>query len=97
MKKKPEDYKNHLEEDSEDKKYRASAKYAELASWEEDKALDDDLGLEPISIRLQKTLVAKLKIMAKEEGLGYQPYIRQILTKHAKKMPSATRKKRAGV
>ncbi len=79
----------------EDGKLGASAKYAELAPIADDIALDNSLGLAPISIRLQKELVAKLKVMAKQDGLGYQAYIRQILTRHAKGMPSAKEKKRA--
>ena len=77
------------------KRYRASAKYAELAPLADDIALDESLGLAPISIRLQKELVAKLKVMAKQEGLGYQSYIRQILTRHAKGTSSTKEKKRA--
>jgi predicted DNA binding CopG/RHH family protein len=95
MNRKPQEASNLADEDWEIKKYRASAKYAELAPLEDDIALDESLGLAPISIRLQKYLVAKLKVMAREEGLGYQAYIRQILTRHAKSAPSAKEKKRA--
>ena len=91
---------DHLLDDDEIKlwengKLGMDPKYIEVASPEEEKALDDSLGLAPISIRLQKTLVAKLKKMAKEEGLVYQAYIRQILTRHAKGVSSAKEKKRA--
>lgn len=43
--------------------------------------IDDALGLQPISIRLQKDLLDNLKALAKLNGLGYQPLIRQILTR----------------
>jgi len=53
----------------------------------------DDLGLAPISLRLQKEVVAKLKVLAKQEGLGYQTYIRQILTRHVRDLTEPLGKK----
>jgi predicted DNA binding CopG/RHH family protein len=44
--------------------------------------MDDALGLEKVTIRLQKELVEEFKMIAKEEGLGYQPLIRQVLTNY---------------
>ena len=44
-------------------------------------SIDDSLGLQPISIRLQKDLLDNLKELAKLNGLGYQPLIRQVLTR----------------
>lgn len=44
-------------------------------------ALDAALDLHPVSIRLQKSLVENLKALAHLHGLGYQPLIRQILTR----------------
>lgn len=44
-------------------------------------SLDDALGLQPISIRLQKDLIDSLKSLGQLNGLGYQPLIRQILTR----------------
>jgi hypothetical protein len=46
-----------------------------------DKAIDDALGLQPISIRLQRSLLENLKALAQLNGLGYQPLIRQVLTR----------------
>jgi hypothetical protein len=46
-----------------------------------DKAIDDALGLQPISIRLQRSLLDNLKALAQLNGLGYQPLIRQVLTR----------------
>ncbi len=43
--------------------------------------LDLALDLHPISIRLQKNLIDNLKALAQINGLGYQPLIRQILTR----------------
>ena len=45
------------------------------------KELDAALDLHPISIRLQKSLVDNLKALAHLHGLGYQPLIRQVLTR----------------
>jgi predicted DNA binding CopG/RHH family protein len=77
----------------ETKQLGASARHAKPAAAKDDKALDDDLGLAPISLRLQKDVVAKLKILAKQEGLGYQTYIRQILTRHVRELAVAEKKK----
>lgn len=68
----------------ETRKLGASAKHAIRISEEEDKAIDDSLGLQAVTMRLQKELVEKLKLLAKKEGLGYQPYIRQLLTRHVR-------------
>lgn len=43
-------------------------------------ALDDALELQMISIRLQKSLIEELKLIAQlNGGIGYQPLIRQVL------------------
>ncbi|MBU6452179.1 MAG: hypothetical protein KGS72_10400 [Cyanobacteria bacterium REEB67] len=60
----------------------ASEEFMSLAPAAFEKEIDDHLGLQQITIRLQKTLVADLKEMARQNGLGYQPFVRQILTKH---------------
>lgn len=44
-------------------------------------ALNDGLDLQLISLRLQKTLIEDLKLIAKTHGLGYQPLMRQVLTR----------------
>ena len=96
MKHKADNKMDDLLEDAElweSKQLGASAQHARAASKEDDRALDDDLGLAPISLRLQKELVAKLKKMAKQEGLGYQTYIRQVLTRHVRDTSIASGKK----
>jgi uncharacterized protein (DUF4415 family) len=94
--KRPTNYDRYLDDVElwESRKLGASAKHAKLAPQSTDKALDDALGLEPISLRLQKDLVQKLRVLAKEEGLGYQTYIRQILTRHARKATKPAKKKK---
>ncbi len=41
------------------------------------------LELQPISIRLQKSLIEDYKLIAKLIGTGYQPLMRQVLTRFA--------------
>jgi hypothetical protein len=45
----------------------------------EEKAVDDALGLQLISIRLPKAMIEDLKFLANREGLGYQPLIRRVM------------------
>jgi hypothetical protein len=46
--------------------------------------LDDGLGLQMISIRLEKTLLRDLKEIAAVHGMGYQPMVRDLLNRFAK-------------
>ena len=62
----------------------ATESFVRKASPEHEKSLDDKLNLQIISIRLQKSLIEDLKDLAGDDGLGYQPYIRQILTQHVR-------------
>ena len=55
-----------------------------VSSAEEQKAVDDALGLQMISIRLQKTLLRDLKTIADHHGIGYQPMIRDLLNRFAR-------------
>mgnify|MGYP006435635903 CR=1 FL=1 len=59
----------------------ASEEHAQVASGIDESTIDAALELHPISIRLQKSLVEDLKHIAKIHGLGYQPLIRQVLTR----------------
>jgi uncharacterized protein (DUF4415 family) len=52
------------------------------ATQAQENQLDTALGLQPISIRLQKEVIEKLKLIAKSKGIGYQPLIRMVLTKY---------------
>jgi len=49
----------------------------------DEKELDDALELQLISIRLQKSLIEDFKLIAKINGIGYQPLMRQILKRFA--------------
>jgi hypothetical protein len=52
------------------------------ATAEDESALDEAMELQLISIRLPQSVVETLKAMAKKEGIGYQPYTRQLLIHH---------------
>ncbi|MBV7388443.1 hypothetical protein KRX11_07285 [Pasteurellaceae bacterium TAE3-ERU1] len=56
-------------------------KYAKKSTFTNAKNIDDMLGLQPISIRLQKSLLQDLKDIAQLNDIGYQPLIKQILTR----------------
>lgn len=53
-------------------------------SQEEEKAVDEALGLQMISIRLERSLIANLKEVAEHHKIGYQPLIRDLLNRFAK-------------
>jgi len=56
-----------------------AAEHARPAPAHTEKAIDTSLGLQLISIRLQKSLIEDLKAVASLNGIGYQPLMRQIL------------------
>ena len=58
------------------------AEFAEVADIDEN-LIDDSLDLQLISIRLQKSLIEDFKLIAKINGIGYQPLMRQILKRFA--------------
>jgi hypothetical protein len=55
----------------ENRELGASEEYVRRVSPERERAVDEALGLQPITIRLQKELVDELKELAKSEGIGY--------------------------
>lgn len=70
----------------------ASEKHVRKASLAREKALDEAMGLQSISIRLQKALIDDLKDLAAHDGIGYQPYVRQILMRHVRREKAEHRK-----
>lgn len=44
---------------------------------------DQTLGLQAVSIRLQKSLIDDFKFLAEEHGMGYQPLMREALRRFA--------------
>lgn len=59
----------------------ASPDHVGVASDAEMQEAMDALGLQPISIRMQKGLIQDLKMIASSHGIGYQPLIRDILNR----------------
>ena len=57
----------------------ADEKFVLVSAQGNDARLDEGLGLQMISMRLPQDAVEKFKTIAREQGLGYQPFIRQIL------------------
>ena len=71
-------------EDWENRKLGADAGHAKPTSPDDEQEMDDAMGLQVISVRLPKQLIAQLKILASDKGLGYQPYLRMTLMDHVK-------------
>jgi hypothetical protein len=57
------------------------AQHVQRAASSVEANVDDALGLQLISIRLQKRLIDDLKFIAKANGVGYQPLVRDVLDK----------------
>lgn len=55
------------------------AEHARPAAADMEKTIDASLGLQLISIRLQKSLIEDFKAIASLNEIGYQPLMRQIL------------------
>jgi predicted DNA binding CopG/RHH family protein len=50
---------------------------------QDDAQIDEALELQPISIRLQKSLIEDFRAIAALHGMSYQPLMRQVLTRFA--------------
>ncbi|WP_417567405.1 hypothetical protein [Marinobacter sp.] len=57
--------------------------YVRVSNNLDDAALNEAAWLQPISIRLQKSLIEDFKMIAEINGIGYQPLIRQVLKRFA--------------
>ncbi|MBA2660287.1 MAG: hypothetical protein H0U72_12385 [Nitrosospira sp.] len=57
--------------------------FAEAAPNDVQAMIDKHLDLQPISIRLEKSLIEDFKLIASMHGIGYQPLMRQILKRFA--------------
>jgi uncharacterized protein (DUF4415 family) len=76
--------KKHDTDKWEKRELGATEKYAAPSSKDESDSVDSALGLQLISIRLQANLIDELKELAVQEGLGYQPLMRMVLTRYVK-------------
>lgn len=61
----------------------ANEAFVGVADASDTAAVDAALGLQPISIRLHKSLIEDFKIIAQFHGLGYQTLMRQVLVRFA--------------
>jgi hypothetical protein len=52
-----------------------------VVSDAECKAIDASLSLHPVSIRLEKSLISNMKLIARYRGVAYQPLIRDLLNR----------------
>lgn len=75
-------HKKNSEDAWEKRELGASEAHVRKVSKSKEAAVDKTLGLQMISLRLQKKLIDDLKKLARESGIGYQPYIRHLLTSH---------------
>lgn len=76
--------KGSLDEAWENRELGAAESFVRETPPKHEQTHDEKLDLQIISIRLQKNLIDELKNLASEDGLGYQPYIRQVLTQHVR-------------
>lgn len=60
------------------------ASHAAPATAEDANAVSNALGLQMISIRLQRGLLQDLRLIADHHGIGYQPMIRDLLNRFAR-------------
>lgn len=58
-------------------------KHAKRVSEDTAKLIDEAIGMQPISIRLDKALIESFKILAEFHGVGYQPLMRDALKRFA--------------
>jgi hypothetical protein len=61
----------------------ATEEFAVVAVDDVQAMTDQHLDLQPISIRLEKSLIEDFKLIASIHGVGYQPLMRQILKRFA--------------
>lgn len=56
-----------------------SMEHAAAAPSELERAIEESLGMQAISIRMSKQLIDAYKLIAAHHGVGYQPLMRDIL------------------
>lgn len=62
----------------------ASYEHFAVVSDEEQQEIEEGFGLQLISLRLNRNLIEQFKELAKLEGIGYQPLMRNVLIDYAK-------------
>ena len=66
-------------------------RYVRRVSAVEEARIDAALGLRTISIRLPEHLIAQLKLIATHRGIGYQPLMRDVLSRFARRPRKSSR------
>lgn len=66
----------------------ADEAHVQVADAAQETELDDALGLQSISIRLPKQLISQYKLIAHFHGVGYQPLMRDVMSRF---VPAALR------
>ena len=59
------------------------SKFAKIFEGDIQPQVDDALAMQPISIRLPKSLIETFKLLGQKHGLGYQPLMRRVLARFA--------------
>ena len=57
--------------------------FAKIFEGDVQPQIDEALAMQPISIRLPKSLVETFKLLGRKHGLGYQPLMRRVLVRFA--------------
>ena len=73
-----------LDEAWEDGSLGRDADHVAVADESFAKLVDEAIDLQPISIRLPKSLIEQLKLIARCHGIGYQPLVRDVLMRFAR-------------
>lgn len=68
-------------QDWENGKLGSDDKHVRRSTAEATKSVDETLGLQMVSLRLQKQLIEQLKFIAVYRGIGYQPLVRDLLNR----------------
>lgn len=67
-----------------DRRLGADERYVGVSPPSENALVDKALGLQMISIRLPIRLIEQLKVIAQHSGIGYQPLMRDVLSRFAR-------------
>ncbi len=68
----------------EDRRLGADARFVGVVPRAEEAGIDASLGLQMISVRLPRELIEHLKTIALHRGIGYQPLMRDVLSRFAR-------------
>jgi hypothetical protein len=74
---------NGTDEAWDDRQLGADEDFVALAPDDDEEMIKAALCLQPISIRLEKSLIEDFKLIADMHGMSYQPLIRQVLHRFA--------------